>query len=246
MFYCISANNHIIHIENYCIESKIKGIDTAPLCPFCGKELIIKAKNSNEKTHFSHKPKQSCLYKSYTEFFNSTGYSKTSKDIENLKESIIKNSYKIFLKLKSEYINSLDPTLFIKILKKVVNPKILKLRNLTCNHIPYIWLNELGNFHDKVYLYTNSRKLDLNKLQFTAPYLWNMTEKKDIIITAEEHKDKTISRTITPIDLNFLDGNIKFSCKFLSDIISLKIFDIFSLTSDKSELILRELLNIAK
>ena len=119
MFYCINANNHIVHIEDYCIESKIKGVYTPAFCPFCGKELIVRAKNSDEKTHFSHKPKQSCSYKSYAEFFNSTGHSKTSEEIENLKESIIKNSYKIFLHLQSEYINSLDIILFIKILKKL-------------------------------------------------------------------------------------------------------------------------------
>lgn len=246
MFYCINANNHIIHIEDYCIESKIKGVYTPAFCPFCGKELIVRAKNSDEKTHFSHKPKQSCSYKSYTEFFNSTGHSKSSDEIENLKESIIKNSYKIFLHLQSEYINSLDTTLFIKILKKVVNPKNLKLRNLTCNHIPYIWLNEIGKFNNKVYLYTNSRKVDLNSLQFKMPYLWNTTEKKDIVIIAQENNDKTISRTITPIDLKFLDCNSDFSYKFLSEITSLKIFDILSLTSEKSEIILKELLDIAK
>lgn len=246
MFYCIDDNNHIVEIEDYCIESKMKGFYATALCPFCGKELIVRARNSDEKTHFSHKPNQSCSYKSYAEFFSSSGTSKTSEDIENLKESIIKNSYKIFLKLQSEYINLLDTTLFIKILEKVANPNILKLRNLTCNHIPYIWLNELGKFKNKVYLYTNSRKLDLNKIQFKMPYLWNTTEKKDIIIIAEELNDKTISRIITPIDLCFSDNNIKFSSKFLSDITSLKIFDIFSLSSDKAELILKELLDITK
>lgn len=246
MFYCITANNHIAHIEDYCIESEIKGGYTPAFCPFCGKELIVRAKNSNEKTHFSHKPKQSCSYKSYSEFFNSTGHSKTSEEIENLKESIIKNSYKIFIHLQSEYINSLDTLLFIKILKKVSNPKTLKLRNITCNHIPYIWLNELGKFNNKVYLYTNSRKVDLNSLQFKMPYLWNTTEKKDIVIIAQENNDKTISRTITPIDLNFLDCNSDFSYKFLSEITLLKIFDILSLTSKKSELIIKELLDITK
>ncbi|MDU4950803.1 MAG: competence protein CoiA family protein [Clostridium sp.] len=246
MFYCINANNHIVHIEDYCIESKIKGVYTPAFCPFCGKELIVRAKNSDEKTHFSHKPKQSCSYKSYAEFFNSTGHSKTSEEIENLKESIIKNSYKIFLHLQSEYINSLDIILFIKILKKVANPKTLKLRNITCNHIPYIWLNELGKFNNKVYLYTNSRKVNLNSLQFKMSPLWNTTEKKDIFITAEELKDKTISRTITPIDLYYLDNDIPFSYSFLSDITALKIFNIFSLTSEKYELILKELLDIAK
>ncbi|NWK12376.1 competence protein CoiA family protein [Clostridium cadaveris] len=246
MFYCINANNHIVHIEDYCIESKLNGVYPPVFCPFCGKELIVRAKNSDEKTHFAHKPKQSCSYKSYTEFFNSTGHSKTSEDIENLKESIIKNSYKIFQQLQSEYINSLDTYLFIKTLKKVANPKTLKLRNLTCIHIPYIWLNELGKFNNKVYLYTNSRKLDLTNLQFKMPYLWNTAEKKDIIITAEENMDKTISRTITPIDSNFLDYNTDCSYKFLSEITSLKIFDVFSLTSEKYEIILKELLNIAK
>ncbi|NME63717.1 competence protein CoiA family protein [Clostridium cadaveris] len=246
MFYCINANNHIVHIEDYCIESKIKGVYTPAFCPFCGKELIVRAKNSDEKTHFSHKPKQSCSYKSYAEFFNSTGHSKTSEEIENLKESIIKNSYKIFLHLQSEYINSLDIILFIKILKKVANPKTLKLRNITCNHIPYIWLNELGKLNNKVYLYTNSRKVNLNSLQFKMSPLWNTTEKKDIFITAEELKDKTISRTITPIDLYYLDNDIPFSYSFLSDITALKIFNIFSLTSEKYELILKELLDIAK
>lgn len=245
MFYCINENNHIVDIEDYCIESKMKGSSPIALCPLCGKKLIVRAKNSNEKAHFSHKPNQSCSYKSYEEFFSSTGYSKTSADIETLKESIIKNSYKIFLKLKSEYVVSLDTTLFIKVLKKVANPKILKLRNLTCNHIPYIWLNELGKFDNKVYLYTNSKKLDLTKI-YETPYLWNTTEKKDIIITAEELHDKTISRTITPIDLCFIDDNIQFTYNFLSDITSLKIFDIFLLSSYKSELILKELLDIAK
>lgn len=181
MFYCINVNNHIVDIEEYCIESKIKGVYSPVFCLFCGKDLIVRAKNSSKKTHFSHKPNQSCSYKSYTEFFNSAGYSKTPEDIENFKESIIKNSYKIFLKLQSEYINSLDSALFIKILKKVANPKTLKLRNLTCNHIPYIWLNELGKFDNKVYIYTNSRKLDLTKLQFKMPCLWNTTEKKILL-----------------------------------------------------------------
>ncbi|WP_252235865.1 hypothetical protein [Clostridium sp. ZS1] len=104
----------------------------------------------------------------------------------------------------------------------------------------------MGKFNNKVYLYTNSRKVDLTNLPFKTPYLWNTTEKKDIIIIAEENNDQTISRTITPINLNFLDCNIDFSYKFLSEITSLKIFDIFSLTSEKSELIIKELLNIAK
>lgn len=246
MFYCINANNYIVHIEDYCIVSKIKEVYTPVFCPICCKGLIVRGKNSNEKTHFSHKPKQSCSYKSYEEFFNSTGHSKTPEEIETLKESIIKNSYKIFLHLQSKYINTLDTTLFIKILKKVANTKILKLRNLSCSHIPYIWLNELGKFNNKVYLYTNSKKVDVNNSKFKLPYLWNTTEKKDIIITAEENADKTISRTITPIDLNFLDCNIEFSYKFLSEITSLKIFDIFSLTSEKSELIIKEMLNITK
>lgn len=246
MFYCINTNNHLVHIEDYCIESKINGISSSSFCPFCGKELIVRAKNSNEKTHFSHKANQSCSCKSYAEFFSSVGHSKSLEDIENLKESIVKNSYKIFFKLQSEYINSLDTTLFIKILKKVVTPKNLKLRNLTCNHIPYIWLNELGKFDNKVYLYTNSRKLDLTKSEFKIPSLWNTTEKKDIVIIAQENEDKTISRTITPIDLNFLDTNIEYPCKFLYDITALKIFDILSLSSDKSELLIKYLLNIAK
>ena len=63
---------------------------------------------------------------------------------------------------------------------------------------------------------------------------------------AEELKDKTISRTITPIDLYYLDNDIPFSYSFLSDITALKIFNIFSLTSEKYELILKELLDIAK
>lgn len=246
MFYCINSNNHIVHIEDYCIESKIKGTYLPTFCPFCGNELIVRAQNSNEKTHFSHKPNQSCSYKSYEEFFNSTGRSKTPEEIENLKESIIKNSNKIFRHLKDEYINSLDTTLFIKILKKVANPKILKLRNITCNHIPYIWLNELGKFDNKIYLYTNSKKVDLNSLHFKKPYLWNTTEKKDIIIIAQENNDKIISRTITPINLNFLDCNSDFSYEFLCEINSLKIFDILSLTSEKYELIIKDLLNIVK
>ena len=246
MFYSLNDNNHIVNIEDYCIESKIKGFYANAFCPFCGKKLIIRAKNSDEKTHFAHKSKQACSYKSYSEFFSSKGHSKTSTDIEELKESIIKNSYKIFLKLQSEYISSLDVTLFIKILKKVANPNILKLRNLTCNHIPYIWLNELGKLDNKVYLYTNSRKLDLNKIQFKMPYLWNTSEKKDIIITAEENNDNTVTRTITTIDLHYLDSSTEFPYKFLSDINSLKIFDVFSLNSDKSELILKELLDIVK
>lgn len=191
MFYCIDANNHIVHIEDYCIESKLNGAYLPVFCPFCGKELI-------------------------------------------------------FQQLRSEYINSLDTSLFIKTLKKIANPKTLKLRNLTYPHIPYIWLNELSKFNNKVYLYTNSRKLDLTNLQFKMPYLWNTTEKKDIIITAEENTDKTISRTITPIDSNFLDYNTDCSYKFLSEITSLKIFDVFSLTSEKYEIILKELLDIAK
>lgn len=246
MFYCINSNNHIVNIEDYCIESKLNGVYPPVFCPFCGKRLIIKAINSNEKTHFAHKPKQSCSYKSYSELFKSSGTPKTSVDIENLKESIILNSYKIFLKLKSEYIPILDANLFIKILKKVSNPKILKLRSLTCNYIPYIWLNELGKFDNKIYLYTNSKKLDFSMVHFKMPPLWNTTEKKDIIITAEELKDKTISRTITPIDLYYLDNAIPFSYSFLSDITALKIFDIFSLTSEKSEIILKELLDISK
>ncbi|ATD55567.1 hypothetical protein [Clostridium chauvoei] len=77
------------------------------------------------------------------------------------------------------------------------------------------------------------------------PPLWNTTEKKDIIITAEELKDKTISRTITPIDLYYLDNDIPFSYSFLSNITALIISD-FSLTSEKSEIILKELLDISK
>ena len=246
MFYCVNSNSHIVTVEDYCLESKLKNFYSPVFCPFCGKELILKAKNSNEKTHFSHKPKQSCSYKSYSEFFNSTGHSKTPEEIENLKESIIRNSYKIFLKLQSEYITSLDTTLFIKILKKIATPRILKLRNLTCNHIPYIWLNEAGKIDNKVYLYTNSNKIDFDKIEFKIPYLWNTTEKKDIIITAEENSDKTISRSITPIDLCFLDSDIQFTCKFLNDITSLQIFEIFSLSSERAELIIKSLLNIAK
>lgn len=258
MFYCIN-NNHIVHINDYILESKmnlniddcsleskVKLNNTPAICPFCGNELIVKAINSIEKTHFSHKPNQSCSYISYSEFFKFNGISKTNADIEDLKEDIILNSYKIFLKLKSEYIPQLDCNLFLKTLKKVANPKILQLRNLTCNHIPYIWLNELKKFDNKVYLYTNSERLHTSKINFNAPHLWNTTEKKDIIITAEEMPDKTISHTITPIDLNFLDCDIDFPYKFLSEITRLKIFDIFSLTSEKSELILKNLLNIAK
>ncbi|WP_066893458.1 competence protein CoiA family protein [Clostridium nigeriense] len=246
MFYSITDNNRIIHINDYRLESENKGVYSPTFCPFCGKELFVRAKNSNEKTHFSHKRNQSCSFKSYTEFFNSAGHTKTSEEIEIFKECIIKNLYQIFLKLQSDFIYSLDTTLFLKILKKVSNPKILKLRNLNCNHIPYIWLNELGKFDNQVYLYTNSGKLDLNKLKYKIPYLWNITEKKDIIIIAQENKDNTISRTIIPIDLNFLDYNFEYSYKFLSEITSLKIFDIFSISSEKSELILKELLNVCK
>ena len=83
-------------------------------------------------------------------------------------------------------------------------------------------------------------------VHFKMPPLWNTTEKKDIIITEEELKNKTISRTITPIDLYYLDNDIPFSYSFLIDITDFKIFDIFSLTSKKSEIILKKLLDIAK
>lgn len=132
MFYCIKSNNHIVDIENYCIESKLNGVYSPVFCPFCGKILIVKAINSNEKTHFTHKPKQSCSYKSYSEFFKSSGTPKISADIENL------------------------------------------------------------------------------------------------------------------IDLYYLDNDIPFSYSFLIDITDLKIFDIFSLTSEKSEIILKKLLYIVK
>ena len=246
MFKCIDTTNSIVDIKDYCLISKIKESPYDAFCPFCNNSLIVKAINSQEKTHFAHKPKQSCSYKSYEEFFKSSGHSKTQEEITEFKKSIIKNLYIIFMKLQSDFIPTLNTTLFLKIMRKVAEPKILKLRNINYTHIPYIWLNELGKFENKVYLYTNSEKLDLSKFQFNIPPLWNTTDKKDIIITAEETSDNSILRTITPVDLNFSNNTVQMPTKFLANITRLQIFNIFSLEASDSENLLKELLNMDK
>lgn len=242
MFNCIDNNNHIIDIEEFCTNSKLFDTYSSAFCPFCGKTLIVKAKNSIERTHFSHKPKQSCCYKSYADFFHSKGIPKTSQDILKLKKDIIKHSYSIFHKIQSNYIDSLSIDIYLKVLKKVSNPKILKLRNLYCEHIPYIWLNELGKYNNKIYLYTTSDKINWKNPIFNKPLLWNTSSKKDIIITAEEMPNKQISRTITPINLTLANYPIVIQLNFLNKIIN-NLFNIFNLSTEEREITLKELLN---
>lgn len=241
MFNCL-CNNSILSIDDYCINSKNNNSYPKAECPYCLNELVVKASNSKHKTHFSHKPKQSCSVKDYNSLFKSNGRKKTKDDINKFKKEIIKSSYNIFLQIKNNFIETLTIKEFLKTLEKVASPKILSLRGINCNHIPYIWLNETSKIENKIFLYTNSSKINFENNVFSEFKIWNTSEKKDIIIIVSENNN-TILRDIKAIDLNFFkyyDNTIPLN--FLSEI-SNEIFDMFHLDDAESQKLLKELLD---
>ena len=237
MFKCLDSTYQLLEIDEYCLMQTKNPKIPPGLCPFCMRELFVKAPNSQEKTHFCHKTNESCSTKSYSELFNSKGTNKTPVEITALKESIIIFSFMIFQQIKINYVPNLNIATFLKILKKLAIHKNLSLKNLTLNHIPYIWLNELGEFEDTLYLYTNSCKLNLSNLP-----LWNTSSKKDIIIIVKVFPNQPIIRTVKKIDLAFSNEKFNFPLEFLSKITP-QIFEIFKIHSDSIEIIIQKILN---
>lgn len=237
MYTCVDKNNYIIDIDEYCTNIKLYNTSSEIFCPNCGKQVIVRAKNSINRTHFSHKPNESCSYKSYDDLFHSKGNPKTSQDILCLKIDIIKYSYTIFSIIQTNFIPTLTVDLFLNTLKSATTTKILKLQKVTCQHIPYIWLNELGKYNNKVYLYTTSDRLNSAKRK-----LWNLSTKKDILITTELLLNKQICSKVTNINLTseYISPNLDFINKILN-----RIFIILDLNDQEQDNVMHSIFNNA-
>ena len=236
MYRCIDSSNNIYTVKEYCLLKNNSNEPKRIFCPFCQNKLYLRGKNSLYKTHFMHCNNTSCSNVDYDKLFKSKGKEKTKEEILILKLNIISFSYQIFRKIKECFIPDLTTYLYLENMKKINKSKVLKLKNTTPTLIPYIWINELGNYNDKSFLFTNRYNLKTDKI-------WNYSSQKNIILCIQQLKNNKFKRYVIPLDYNFLyDYDTKIPIEFITSIVP-KIFDIFSLDEFSVEFILKDLLS---
>ncbi|WP_200269801.1 hypothetical protein [Clostridium yunnanense] len=196
----------------------------------------MRAENSQEKTHFCHKKNTSCSSVDYKKLFDSSSRKKTTEEILQIKLEIIRSSYRIFKSIEQQFAINITEEMYITIFSKLLDKKVLNLLNITPNHIPYIWVNELGYYENTSYLYTNLGNVNLAKV-------WNLSSKKDSVICISEDKNGYACTSIVEVDLdclNILSNRIPIW--FLSKTIP-SLLEIINLETSQSENLLKELLN---
>ena len=250
MYECIDSNNSFFSIEDYCLLKKVNRHPIPVYCPFCNNKVYIRGENSKEKTHFMHTP--SCSTTNYKNLFGSTGLKKSNTDILSLKFSILSFSYDIFNHILSTFNINIYPLEFVNILEKLVKKKVLELLDVTSEIIPYICINELGRYKnkvflfivlvnflfDKVFLYTNSYNKEIDKL-------WNLSpnSKKDIILCVDKNVNNTITRLTIPIDASFLENpTTHIPVSFIENIIP-QIFTALNIDEIYHDFLLKDLLS---
>lgn len=236
MYECIDADNNLYFVDEYCLLKKQNNHPKEIFCPFCSNKLRICAENSNKRTHFAHRSGESCIQKDYSILFNSTGKIKDKSEILNLKIDILNFSYYIFEHIKNSFSINITVELFIKILAKLVNKNVLKFSDITPELIPYIWINILGEYKNTLYLYTNSKH--------TKPSnkLWNMSDRKDIILCFTKTSDNKVKQFAIPINTHFLDNTKKdITISFYADIVRLDIHNALKIPQNYHEELLKNL-----
>ncbi len=235
MYRCIDIFDNIYTVEQYCLLKTGMKEPKKIFCPFCQNKLYLRGKNSLYKTHFMHSNNTSCSNVDYDKLFKNNGKHKTKEQIILLKLNIISFSYQIFTQIKNYFIPNLTTSEFLLTMNKLIKSKALKLQNTTPSLIAYIWINELGSYSDKSYLFTNKNNLNKNKI-------WNFSSQKNIILCIQQLKDNKYKRITIPLNYDFLyNCNEKIPINFIKSITP-KIFDIFSLDEFTTEFILKDLL----
>lgn len=236
MYECIDSNSILYSIEDYCLLKKVKRQPNPIYCPFCNNKVFIRGENSKEKTHFMHTP--SCSTINYKHLFGSTGVKKSKTEILSLKFSIVSFSYDIFNHIQNTFNISISPQEFIDMLEKLVKKKVLELLDITPEIIPYIWINELGRYKNKLFLYTNSYNKEIDKI-------WNLSpnSKKDIILCIDKNSNNTITRITIPIDTSFLDNpTTHIPVPFIDNIIP-QIYTALNIDKSYHDFLLKDLLS---
>lgn len=238
MYECIDSNNKIYSVDDYCLLKKKNKQPNKIYCPFCNVKAFIRGENSKEKTHFMHTP--TCEITNYKNIFTSNGNKKSKNEILSLKFNILNSSYDIYRYIQEIFEISISPNLFIIILNKIIHKKVLELQGVNVSLIPYIWINELGSYNNKLFLYTNKCNDNIKKI-------WNLNHsKKDIILCITRNIDNTISRNIIPVDTNYFNSRSShMTTNFLKDIIP-DIFSTLKIDSIYHELLIRDLISICE
>lgn len=238
MYECIDLNNHIYSTEEYCLLKKDKKHPKQIYCPFCINKVFLRGEHSKEKTHFMHSKGTSCSTIDYKKLFSSNGVKKSKAEILSLKFNIVSFSYNIFNHIQNTFNITISPQEFTDILEKLGKKKIIELLDITPSIIPYIWINELGRYKDKLFLYTNSNNKEINKL-------WNLSpnSKKNIVLCISKDHNKKITRTHIPVDTSFLDNpSTRIPISFIKQIIP-NILNALNIDKEYEELIIRDLLS---
>lgn len=236
MYECIDSNNLIYSIEEYCLLKKDKKQPKLIYCPFCSNKVFIRGENSKEKTHFMHNP--SCSANNYKDLFLSNGSKKSKSEILSLKLSILSFSYNIFNHIQNTFNIIISPQEFVNILDKLVKKRVLELLDVTPEIIPYIWINELGRYKNKLFLYTNSYNKEITKL-------WNLSSnsQKNIILCFNKNINNTITRSVIPVDTSFLNNaSTDIPISFIKAIIP-KVFNALNISESFHDILVKDLLS---
>jgi hypothetical protein len=236
MYECIDSNYQLYSIKEYCLLKKDNKQPQPIYCPFCNNKASIRGENSKEKTHFMHTP--TCSTKNYKNLFASKGLKKSKSEVFSLKLNILSFSYNIFNQIQNTFNIVISPQEFINILDKLVKKKVLELVGVTPATIPYVWVNELGRYKNKLFLYTNSNNKEITKL-------WNISpnSQKDIILCFNKNSTNTITRSVIPVDTSFLNNaSTHIPTSFIKAIVP-KVFNALNINESFHDILVKDLLS---
>ena len=234
MYSCIDSLNNYYTVNEYCLLKKELNHPKTIFCPFCENSVSIRAENSQEQTHFKHANNTSCSNKTYEYYFNTPGKRKTQEEIKELKHQIFLKCFYIYDKIYQHFHLILPISTFLSVLNKLVRKnRLLSLINITPEHMPFIIVNELGNFDDISYLYTNFRNSASLKL-------WNLTNKKDCVLCVKKDKNNKVERFVVTVNLDSYITS-KIPINFITSIIP-DIFESLQIYSHDEDLLIKELL----
>jgi DNA-directed RNA polymerase subunit RPC12/RpoP len=236
MYECINLDNKkIISVEEYKELQKLKISPKNIACIYCSNKLFLKADNSLRKRHFSHYPKTSCSCIDFKKLYNlSSSYRKSKSDVENLKQNIILDSFKIYTRIiQTQYDITIDE--FIFLLNELINSKALFLTGTDVALIPYLCLHLREKKNATFYIFTFD--------EIPNSPLWSLSSDKNVLKKFELGTNNIIlNTTLIPITSDFLNISFKIPYEFLINTIN-PLIEIFNIKPPNDDLLTQKLIS---
>ncbi|MDU1602826.1 MAG: hypothetical protein E6845_07655 [Clostridium sp.] len=126
------------------------------ICPICGEKVLARATTSLEITkHFTHYKNTNCPISRARREPGNIDYTYWDKNVDNLKQEINDNIYKIYYKCYQLCGYDLRHTEFMKMCNHFRENNAIKYRGLTVEYIPYVLVHLAGIIRNEFFFALN-------------------------------------------------------------------------------------------